>query len=90
VNVEDYEAVTRSLIGIAGAIGGLWFILRMALTYQRDFTDQYSSRIKEQDLRIDALEDEIDELRAAQDLCHQENARMRYALIANGITIPGS
>lgn len=84
----DFEPIIRALITASTAIGGLWFILRMALTYQRDFTDRYAERVRHQDDRIDALEAEIEALHQMRAECHRENARMRLALIAAGIEVP--
>lgn len=87
MNGGDIEGLIRSLVALAGGIGGLWFILRMALKYQHDFTDQYADRVKLQDVRIDALEAEIVGLRHEVVECGQREARLRLALIQSGINI---
>lgn len=83
----DIEGLVRSVVALAGGVGGLWFILRMALKYQHDFTDQYADRVKLQDVRIDALEAEIVGLRHEVVECGQREARLRLALIQAGIDI---
>lgn len=87
---DDIEAILRSTVALAGGIGGLWFILRMAVAYQRDFTDRYADRVGRQDDRIDALEAEIDGLHKQVIECGQREARLRLALIAAGIEVPPS
>jgi hypothetical protein len=92
------EAI-KSLVALAGGIAGLWFILRMALAYQRDFTDRYAERVHELDDRVDMLEAEaverdrrhdaqLSELRLQIVGCGQREARLRLALIEAGINIP--
>lgn len=88
MRVGDVEAVVRSLVALAGGLGGLWFILRMALRYQADFTDRYADRVARQDDRIDALEAEITGLYKQVQECGQREARLRHALIAAGIELP--
>ncbi len=87
MSVEDADAILRSFVGVAGAVGGLFFILRMAVSYQRDFTDQYARRVQEQDDRIDDLETEIVQLRRQVNECGQREARLRYALIQAGVVL---
>lgn len=87
---NDWETTVRSLAALATAVGGLWAVLRMALSYQRDFTDRYAVRVQHQDDRIDALEAEIDGLHKQVIECGQREARMRLALIAAGIEVPPS
>ncbi len=86
--MNDLEPAIRAFLTAGTAVGGLWFILRMAITYQRDFTDRYADRVRHQDDRIAALEAEIDGLHKAREECHRENAQMRLALISAGITFP--
>ena len=83
----DIEGAIRSIVALAGGIGGLWFILRMAIRYQHDFTDQYAARVQRQDARIDALEAEITGLHNEIAACGQREARLRLALIQSGINI---
>lgn len=85
---SDLEGLVRSLVALAGGIGGLWFILRMALRYQADFTDQYAERVRRQDDRITALEAELDGLYKRVQECGQREARLRMALIEAGIRVP--
>lgn len=88
MRVGDVEAIVRSLVALAGGLGGLWFILRMALRYQADFTDRYAERVERQDHRIDALEAEITGLHRQVQECGQREARLRRALIDAGIAVP--
>lgn len=85
---EHIDESIRAMVALAGGIGGLWAILRMALGYQRDFTDRYADRVQRQDDRIDALEAEIDGLHNQVVECGQREARLRLALIQAGIALP--
>lgn len=85
---NDWETTVRSLAALATAVGGLWAVLRMALAYQRDFTDRYAVRVAHQDDRIDALEAEISGLYRQVQECGAREARLRHALLAAGIDIP--
>ena len=86
--MNDLEPAIRAFLTGTAAVGGLWFILRMALSYQRDFTDRYADRVRAQEDRLTALEAEIDGLHKAREECHRENAQMKLALISAGITLP--
>lgn len=88
MNSGDIEVIVRGVVALAGGLGGLFFILRMALSYQRDFTDAYADRVSRQDDRIDALEAEITGLHKQVQECGQREARLRLALIQAGIDVP--
>ena len=84
----DLDPIVRSIIALAGGLGGLWFILRMAVAYQRDFTDRYAERVARQDDRIDKLEAEITALHRQTQECAAREARLRLVLIRAGIEVP--
>ena len=86
--MDNLDETTRAVIALGSGLGGLWFILRMALRYQADFTDRYAERLERQDARIDALEAEITGLHRQVLECGQREARLRRALIDAGIELP--
>lgn len=65
--------------------GGLWFVVRLIVRFQRDFTDRYAARIVEQDARIDTLEEEIEDLKLRLIACATERGALRAIVRQHGI-----
>lgn len=65
--------------------GGLWLVVRLVIRYQRDFTDRYAERLKQQDEQIATLRREVDDLKRRLISCHVERGAMLAVLRQNGI-----
>jgi hypothetical protein len=77
------------LLGVAltGACtgGGVWFVVRLIVRFQRDFTDRYAARIVEQDAHIDRLESENDDLKRRLIGCATERGALRAVVRQHGL-----
>lgn len=65
--------------------GGLWFVIRLIVRFQRDFTDRYAARIAQQDARIDTLEAEVEDLKGRLVACATERGALRALVRQHGI-----
>jgi hypothetical protein len=73
------------LIGGPATFAGFVWLAHMFVQYQRDFTQQYRIRMKEQDERIDILRLEVDDLMRRGWDCESERRALRAALRQAGI-----
>lgn len=73
------------ILAATGTAGGLWFVIRLIVHYQRDFTDQYRDRLAVLEAKLAALEAVVGD----RDATIQERDRMiadlNRRLIACGI-----
>lgn len=65
--------------------GGLWFVIRLIVKYQRDFTESYAKRIVDLDARIAVLEGEKDRLGRQLLACATERGALRAMVRQAGI-----
>lgn len=65
--------------------GGLWFVVKLIVRFQRDFTDRYSARITAQDARIELLERQVDALNRRLIRCAIERGALRAVVAQAGI-----
>ena len=105
MTIQDLDALVtlaRTLGTLGATVLLVTYLGRLAISYQRDFTDQYRSLSREQEATIDrlhdrtyALEAEVDGLhtemaaakRAVED-CRNREGRLVSAIEALGGTIP--
>lgn len=102
---QDLDALVtlaRTLGTLGATVLLVTYLGRLAISYQRDFTDQYRSLSREQEATIDrlhdrtyALEAEVDGLhtemaaaKRAVDDCRNRESRLVSAIEALGGTIP--
>jgi hypothetical protein len=78
------DAGTLILIGTATG-GGLWFVIRLIVRFQRDFTDQYAKRIVELEARIGLLEADKEQLQRQWIACATERGALRAVVRQHGI-----
>lgn len=80
-------------------MGGVWAVVKLALRFQKDFTDRYIIRNRELEGRVDELEaeqerqraacmEEIAVLRAATRRCERRENQLIRALAMAGINLP--
>lgn len=82
---DDWTQLVQGLVAIGGTVGGVWFVLRLVVGYQRDFTDRYQSRLHSQDDRIGALESKVataEEKAEKAELAVRQCEAREHALIA--------
>lgn len=65
--------------------GGLWFVARLVVKFQSDFTDRYARRIGELEGRIKRLEEEREELRRTLLAIATERGALRAIVRQHGI-----
>lgn len=65
--------------------GGLWFVIRLVIRYQRDFTNRYALRLSENDVYIKELQVERSELRRRLIACQSERGALRATIRQQGI-----
>jgi hypothetical protein len=68
------------LIGGPATFAGFVWLAHMFVQYQRDFTNQYRDRMREQDERINILRIEVDDLVRRERDCESERLALRAAL----------
>jgi hypothetical protein len=66
--------------------GGLWFVVRLIVRYQRDFTNRYALKIREQDKHIEILHEERRELTRRLIACQLERGALRATIRQAGLT----
>lgn len=55
-------------VAVGGATAaGMWFVVRLVIHFQKDFTDRYSTELDREVKRRQRVEDDNDTARAAQD-----------------------
>jgi len=67
VNPDEVQQAVQGVLAIGTTMGGVWFVLRMVIGFQRDFSDRYSTRIAAQDVRIAVLEAKVERAEAKAD-----------------------
>jgi hypothetical protein len=65
--------------------GGLWFVIRLVVRYQRDFTNRYANRIVEQENHIEAMRAERHNLVQELIACQTERGALRATIRQAGI-----
>lgn len=65
--------------------GGLWFVVRLIVRFQRDFTDRYATRIVELEARISVLEKDKQTLSRQLIACATERGALRAVVRQSGI-----
>ena len=80
---QDLDALV-TLARTLGTLGATVLLVtyfgRLAISYQRDFTDQYRSLSREQEATIDRLHDRTNALEAEVDGLHTEMAAAKRAV----------
>ena len=95
---EAGSAAGPFLVG-GSTLAGVWFVVRLVLRFQRDFTDRYSlelsaerGRREQAEALIDRLRREhaevIDRMRAEQDALRHRLDTVTAALRTAGIEVP--
>ena len=83
MNTADVDALV-ALARTVGTLGATVLLVvylgRLAISYQRDFTDQYKRLTVEQEGTIDRLRDRTEALEAEVDGLHSEMASARRAV----------
>lgn len=59
---EDWTAIAQGTLAIAGTVGGVLFVMRLVVLYQRDFTDRYANEVRSQRADLDDQHKQIDAL----------------------------
>jgi hypothetical protein len=65
--------------------GGLWFVIRLVVRYQRDFTNRYALRIIEQEKYIEEMRAERHGLHRDLIACQSERGALRAMVRQAGI-----
>ena len=73
-------ALARTLGTLGATVLLVTYLGRLAISYQRDFTDQYRELSREQEATIDRLRDRTDALEAEVDGLHTEMAAAKRAV----------
>lgn len=80
---QDLDALVtlaRTLGTLGATVLLVTYLGRLAISYQRDFTDQYRSLSREQEATIDHLRDRTGALEAEVDGLHTEMAAAKRAV----------
>ena len=80
---QDLDALVtlaRTLGTLGATVLLVTYLGRLAISYQRDFTDQYRSLSREQEATIDRLRDRTDALEAEVDALHTDMAAAKRAV----------
>ncbi len=80
---QDLDALVtlaRTLGTLGATVLLVTYLGRLAISYQRDFTDQYRELSHEQEATIDRLRDRTDALEAEVDGLHTEMAAAKRAV----------
>ena len=80
---QDLDALVtlaRTLGTLGATVLLVTYLGRLAISYQRDVTDQYRSLSREQEATIDRLRDRTDALEAEVDGLHTEMAAAKRAV----------
>ena len=80
---QDLDALVtlaRTLGTLGATVLLVTYLGRLAISYQRDFTDQYRELSREQEATIDRLRDRTDALEAEVDGLHTEMAAAKRAV----------
>ena len=80
---QDLDALVtlaRTLGTLGATVLLVTYLGRLAISYQRDFTDQYRALSREQEATIDRLRDRTDALEAGVDGLHTEMAAAKRAV----------
>lgn len=80
---QDLDALVtlaRTLGTLGATVLLVTYLGRLAISYQRDFTDQYRSLSREQEATIDRLHDRTNALEAEVDGLHTEMAAAKRAV----------
>ena len=80
---QDLDALVtlaRTLGTLGATVLLVTYLGRLAISYQRDFTDQYRSLSREQEATIDRLHDRTNALEADVDGLHTEMAAAKRAV----------
>jgi cell division protein FtsB len=83
VTSQDLDALVtlaRTLGTLGATVLLVAYLGRLAISYQRDFTDQYRELSHEQEATIDRLRDRTDALEAEVDGLHTEMAAAKRAV----------
>lgn len=75
------DELIRSFVAIGATATGVWFVIRLALHYQTDFTEKYAARLIELETRITASELEVA-------ICEKRTEKLIQAMRSEGINIP--
>ncbi len=73
-------SIARTLGTLGATVLLVTYLGRLAISYQRDFTDQYRSLSREQEATIDRLRDRTDALEAEVDSLHTDMAAAKRAV----------
>ena len=80
---QDLDALVtlaRTLGTLGATVLLVTYLGRLAISYQRDFTEQYRELSREQEATIDRLRDRTDALEAEVDGLHTEMAAAKRAV----------
>jgi hypothetical protein len=79
-------ATTAILILVATCTGGgLWFVVRMIIRFQEDFTNRYALRVAELEGRVAEQDKQIEQLRMLLMLAQLERGALRLTVKQAGI-----
>jgi hypothetical protein len=81
---QEANAAVLLLIGTATG-GGLWFVVRLIVRFQRDFTDRYADRIIALEAKVEDLHEERELLRRQLVSCATERGALRAVVRQHGI-----
>lgn len=73
------------LLAATATGGGLWFVVRLVIRFQREFLEAYAARIVRLETRIDVLEEEREELRRSLLTVATERGALRAVVRQHGI-----
>lgn len=79
-DVDALVALARTLGTLGATVLLVVYLGRLAINYQRDFTDQYRALSRDQEVTIDRLRDRTEALEAEVDGLHTEMAAAKRAV----------
>ena len=99
---DEWSTLAQGVLAIGGTVGGVLFVMRLVVLYQRDFTDRYATEVRSQRVDIDALsrvavEAKVDaeaarlaaaRAAAAVKECEAREKRLVAALAHAGVDLP--
>lgn len=59
---DEWSTLAQGVFAIGGTVGGVLFVMRLVVLYQRDFTDRYANEVRNQRADIDDQHKQIDAL----------------------------
>lgn len=85
---DQVSSLVQAVVAVGGTVGTVWFVMRMVVAYQRDFTERYVVRVKDQEQRISLLEAKVEAAHAAVEECRARESSLVSALRAAGVALP--